>query len=282
MMTTWQVLTTTWTIEPTVMAGCVALLAGYLAALPREDGARVVTGKMALYSCGVVALALALQSPLDLLGDRYLFSVHMVQHLILLLIVPPLLLFGLPDVLIARLLANPRISATERYLGHPVLAGFLGISMMYVWHLPQLYDAALASTTVHIAEHLCFLVTSTIYFWPVLVRQGSRALSTGGAIAYLLLGMAASSILGIIITLAPVVLYTPYLHPIDRLGILPLIRSQWGLSPLMDQQIGGLLMWVPGSAVYMLGLVYVLARWYMQPEAPEDRTIALMPPAVNG
>jgi cytochrome c oxidase assembly factor CtaG len=281
-MTTWQALTTTWTPEPTVMAGCVALLAGYLVILPREDDTPLPSGKLIRFGCAVGALAFALQSPLDLLGDRYLFSVHMVQHLILLLIVPPLLLFGLPEATIARLLAHAPVRATERYLGHPVVAGLLGIGMMWVWHLPRLYDAALASTTVHIVEHLCFLATSTIYWWPVIVKQASRALSTGGAIAYLLLGMAASSILGMIITLAPEVLYTPYLHPIDRLGILPLIRAQWGIAPLMDQQIGGLLMWVPGSAVYMLALIYVLARWYRQPEAPEDLPLAMMPPPVNG
>jgi putative membrane protein len=281
-MTTWQILATTWTIEPTVLAGCVALLAGYLAALPREEGVRLPMGKLALFACAVAGLALALESPLDVLGDRYLFSAHMAQHLILLLIVPPLLLCGLPEATISRLLGHAPVRATERYLGHPVVAGLLGIGMMWVWHLPQLYDAALAGATVHIVEHLCFLVTSTIYWWPVIVKQASRALSIGGAIAYLLLGMAASSILGIIITLAPVVLYTPYLHPVDRLGLLPLIRAQWGLSPLTDQQIGGLLMWVPGSAVYMLALIYVLARWYSKPEAPEGHPMALMPPSVNG
>ncbi len=293
-MTTWRLLTTTWFLEPSIVCGCAALLAAYaLLAHPRT------AVRSALYTGGVLVLLFALISPIDTLGDGYLFSAHMLQHLLLVLVAPPLLLLGIPPATWTALLAWPPAHRAEAALGRPLVAWTLGLGTLWVWHAPPLYDAAVREQGVHILQHLSFLVTATVFWWPILApdmgqtdsversagrthsagrgageEKGWRRLSPLGSIAYLMTAVVASSVLGIIITFAPTGLYAVYLHPVDRLGVLPLLRQGWGLSPPADQQIGGVLMWTVSGPVYLLGVVAVLARWY---SAPDDDGEQLSP-----
>ncbi len=255
-----------WDLEPSILGGCAALLAAY-ALLARP----AATARGILYACGVFVLLLALLSPIDTLGDGYLFSAHMLQHLLLVLIVPPLLLLGIPAAAYRTLLAWAPARRAEHALGHPLLAGFLGPGTLWVWHAPPLYDAALANQGVHILQHLTFLVTSTIFWWPVLApADASRRLHPLGSIVYLMAALVDNSVLGIIITFAPVGLYPAYLHPFDRLGVLPLVRGGWGLNPATDQQLGGVLMWVIGGPVYLLAGLGILVRWFAAPETDDE------------
>ena len=260
-MTTWQLLSVTWSWDPSVWVGCAALIGVYLAAVRSYiDNKRAI-----LFIAGVLIMWFALESPLDELGDTYLFSAHMAQHLLLILAVPPLLLMGLPRRLAVRILDWPPADRIEQILSRPLLAWLLGIGTVWIWHIPVLYNATLHDEYIHILEHTDFLVTSTILWWPVLSPVMERRLSPLSTIAYLFAAMAASSVLGIILTFTPPGLYD-YLHPVDTLGALPLIRQQWGLTPEVDQQIGGLLMWVPSGLVYLSGILSALGRWYSAPE----------------
>jgi len=266
-MTTQQLVLTAWDWEPTVLIGCAALLVGYWVE------ARPVTARAALFVTAVVVLLLALMSPIDTLGDGYLFSAHMLQHLLLVLVVPPLLLLGIPPRVFERLLRWTPAGRTERALGRPLLAWSLGIGTLWVWHAPALYDLTLRYQGVHVLQHLCFLVSATIFWWPVIAPLPERRqLPALGAVVYLIAGGLTSSLLGIIITLAPLGLYPAYLHPVDRLGILPLIRgrSQWNFSALADQQVGGVLMWILSSPLYLLASAVALARWYGESEPDEE------------
>jgi putative membrane protein len=218
-------------------------------------------GQIALFTGGVAWLLLALVSPIDVLGDEYLFSAHMLQHLLLVLVVPPMLLLGLPAEVIRRALGIRIVARVESVLGHPAVAWVLAAAVLWVWHLPALYDAALADENVHIVQHLMFLVTATAFWWPILTPLEKRRLGPGAAMAYLLAAGAASSLLGVILTFAPAGLYPAYLQPEDELGLLSLIRQEWGLSAAADQQLGGLLMWVPGGIAYLLAIFAVFARW---------------------
>jgi cytochrome c oxidase assembly factor CtaG len=139
-----------------------------------------------------------------------------------------------------------------------------------VWHLPALYNAALAHEGIHIAEHLCFLATATLFWWPVVGPLAQRRLAPLAAALYLFAAMAASTVLGIILTFAPPGIYPAYLNPVDQLGVVRLLREGWGLSPAADQQLGGLLMWVPGNLVYFWAFIAALVRWY---SAPEQETL---------
>jgi putative membrane protein len=261
-MSTQQVLLSAWTWDPSVLIGCGALVLAYLMAVRFRWNRKTL-----LFCGGVFVTGVALESPVEVLGDTYLFSAHMAQHLLLVLVAAPLVLLGLPRSLAERILARPLFNDIERVLGQPVLAWLLGMGFLWLWHLPSLYNAALGDENVHILEHLCFLVTATIFWWPVLTPLTERRLASLAIIPYLFAAAAASSVLGIILTYTPPGLYPAYLHPLDRLGILTLIRDRWGLSPELDQQIGGLLMWVPGSLVYLSGIVGALARWYGEPES---------------
>lgn len=269
-MTTWRLLTSTWVWDPSVLLGCAALLCGYVAAL------RPLTTRAILFGGAVVVLLLALVSPLDTLGDHYLFSAHMLQHLLLVLAVPPLLLLGLPPAAFERALRWGAASRAERALGHPLLAWLVGIGTLWAWHAPSLYEAALRNPGVHVFQHLCFLVSATIFWWPVIAPVPERQrLSSLAAVAYLIAGGLVTSLLGIILTFAAPGLYPSYLHPLDPRGILPLLRQGWGLTPQSDQQLGGLLMWVLSAPVYLVATAITLARWYREPEADELAGVSL-------
>jgi putative membrane protein len=260
-MTSTQLLTSTWHWYPTVLLGCAMLLGGYLIAARSHLSARAW-----LFATGVVLLLLVLVSPLDELSDSYLFSAHMLQHLLLMLVVPPLLLLGLPRALAQRALDVPWVARLERFLGAPVLAWCLGLGTEAAWHLPLLYNAALANEAVHAFQHLCFLVAGTIFWWPLLTPLSERRLAPLWAVVYLFGASVVNTILGIVLIFAPLDLYPTYLEPADSLGVLSLVRDQWGLSVKLDRQIGGLLMWVGGSLVFLPSIVGALLRWYRLPE----------------
>lgn len=261
-MTTWRLLMTAWDGEPSVLIGCTALVAGYVAMTRRRS-----SRDAGYFFAGIFVLLFAQCSPLDALGDTYLFSAHMIQHLLLLLIVPPLLILGIPAWLAEQGCGSPRVRAVERVLRQPAVAWLVGIGAMYLWHLPALYNATLAHAGVHIGEHLCFLITGVIFWWPVCAPLPQSRYAPLAAMLYLFTAAVASSVLGIVLTFASPGLYPAYLHPADTRGYLSLIRDGWGVSPAVDQQFGGLIMWVPGGLVYLGAIIGTFARW--QNEADE-------------
>jgi putative membrane protein len=225
-----------WDWEPSVVIGCALLAIGVLVFTRGRQRS------IWHFLSGVLVLLLDLVSPLDVLGDQYLFSAHVVQHLVLAMAVPPLLIAGLPA------LRLPEVNAPVAWL--------LGVGAMVSWHIPLLFNAALANDGLHIVQHLSFLVTGTIFWWTL------RRLPPLTAISYLFGACLACSVLGAALTFARPGLYPAYLNPEDRLGLLPLIREGWGLDPKTDQQLGGLLMWVPGCFVYLSAILMTVVRWY--------------------
>ncbi|MHB8384533.1 MAG: cytochrome c oxidase assembly protein [Candidatus Binataceae bacterium] len=250
-----------WDFDPSIVIGCAALLAAYAVAY-RGDYSRAPW-----FVAGVATMFLALVSPLDALSDEYLFSAHMLQHLILILIVPPLLILGLSEKFVRSILAVPALARIERILAMPAVAWTLAMAVLWIWHWPALYDATLADENVHIFEHLCFLVTATIFWWPIFAPVASARMEPVHAIIYLATAAVSNSLLAILLTFANPGLYPAYLHPADSLGILPMLREGWGITPAVDQQLGGLLMWVPGGLIFLGAIMFVMARWYSEPEA---------------
>jgi cytochrome c oxidase assembly factor CtaG len=253
---------TAWDWDPTIIAGILILALGY-AGLARLH----FTRRSLLYYAAILVLLLALVSPLDALSDDYLFSAHMLQHLILILIVAPLFLLGIPPQWWSRLLEWKLADRVEKILSQPVLSWILGMGTLWIWHLPVLYNLALAHENIHTLEHLSFLGTAVIFWWPVTVQPiERRRLGYSGMLIYLFAGALANTVLGIILTFAPVGLYPEYLHPEDTYHILSIIRGSWELDPQSDQQLGGLLMWVPGGLFFLGAILSVLARWFNEPE----------------
>ena len=255
-----------WDWEPSVIIGCAALTIAYVALTCK----RGLTGAP-YFLAGVALLLLDLVSPIDTLGDRYLFSAHIIQHFLLALVIPPLLLLGTPRRLAAAALERPLLNRLERILGQPPVSWLAGVGTMLIWHVPFLFNAALANNGLHIFQHLTFLVTGTMSWWPILGPLKDRHLPTLAAVSYLFSACVCCSLLGAFLTFAPARLYPAYLNPADTLGILPLLRENWGLDPKSDQQLGGLLMWVPGCFVYLAGILFTVMRWYQAPAASNSR-----------
>jgi cytochrome c oxidase assembly factor CtaG len=195
-------------------------------------------------------------SPLNALADGYLFSAHMVQHILLVLIVPALVLLSLP-----RSLSLPR---PFRRFTHPLIGWIAGVGAMWLWHAPALCNAATTLKTVSVIQTTSLLLMGSVFWWQVLAPRDADRLSPLAGIAYLFTACTACSVLGIILTFAPVSICPAYQQPVDRLGILNLIRGQWGLTSDRDQQIGGLMMWVPMCLIYVTAILAQLVRWQSQ------------------
>jgi len=261
-MTGWELLKTGWDWKPSVLAGCAAVLAGYGLAVRFR-----VNRKTILFTLGVLGVFLVLVSPIDTLGDDYLFSAHMTQHLVLDMAAPALFVLGTPAWAVTWLLKHPFFASMERILGNPALCLILGNFTLCLWHLPVLFNATLENERLHVFQHLTFLVTGTMLWWPVFkpIRRGR--LPPLQSMAYLSISAFINGILGIILTIPSTSFYSAYAHPRDGLGALSLIRDQWKLDPVADQQLGGAIMWVFGSGIYIWAVLAMVARWQKSTES---------------
>ena len=257
---------TAWHGHPSVIAGIIALTAVYLLGvgpLRRRYGwaPEIGAGQVTFFLAGVLVIFVALLSPLHELGDNYLFSAHMVQHLLLTLVVPPLLLAGTPAWLIRPLFRSAGALRIGRFLTLPVVAFIMFNVVFVLWHVPPLYDLALRERGIHILEHLMFLVAGVIMWWPILgmLPEMPRP-PLIGQMVYLFVQPTVPAILGAIITFSDGVLYEWYAQA-------PRI---WEISAHTDQQVGGVVMWVPGGLAFLLTLAIIFLLWASREES-EDR-----------
>ena len=188
---------------------------------------------------------------------------HMVQHLILLDLVPILMILSFNKVLLRPV--TRRIQTLERragFLGSPVFAVLAYIGVMYAWHVPACYDLALHHEWIHACEHLTFSIAGTLYWWHVLSPIRSRRRLTGlGPLAYMTSAKVAIGGLGIALAFLPRVIYPFYAH----------LPHYWGLTPLEDQSMAGLVMALEQSIVMGIALVYLIYRMFDEAAAEQDR-----------
>jgi putative membrane protein len=264
-MTTTEFFIVAWDPNAPALAGCAALLLGYGLAVRFRFPARA-----AAWLAAVLLILLAEVSPLAVLARQYLFSVHMADHILFVLVVPALLLLGTPAAPVEGWMRHPAFGRAERFLCRPAVAWPAGIGAMAFWHIPAVFHAAMEHPALHAAEPLSLLIAGTIYWWPILWPvPRSRLNPVPQAAAYLFTSCLACTTMGVLITFAPTLLYAHYAHPADLYGFLPVIRNDWGISAALDQQIGGLLMWVPGCLIYLSATMAMFGRWYAQPaDAP--------------
>lgn len=255
---------TQWNLAPSLLLGAVAIIGLYCYALgPYHTryyaNVPLRRGQTIAFFLGVLIMLLALISPLDDLGDDYLFSAHMLQHLCLTTFGPPLLLFGTPGWMLERLLNQRLIFRVLKVLTWAPLAFFLYNADFFLWHAPSLYDATLENETIHIFEHLTFIVFGILSWWPILSPSPRLPrLSLGGQVLYIFLNGMPAVLLGAGLTFMPP-LYTPYLAA-------PLV---WGISHAVDQQLGGLIMWVPVNIFYIIIMSVLFIRWMQKQEAKQ-------------
>jgi len=256
----------TWTsgqVHADVVVGAGLLALWYALAWAR--GPRRSAGEPALFFGGVLVLLAALNGPLHDLSDYYLFSAHMVQHLLLTLVVPPLLLAGTPpsmaDALLAPLLRRRPIGALARAVTRPVPALGLYAVALVGWHLPGPYGAALEQHGWHVVEHLVLIATALLGWWPVLSPSTRLPrLHYGAQILYLFAFGMPMTVVAAMITGAEHTLY-PFYAAAPR--VVP-------LTPLADQRLGGLIMWVPAAVVPLVAFTAVFFRWVAADAAEES------------
>jgi len=267
----------TWHFDSLVVAPVVVTATVYL------RGWRIASGRMpdrfdnrhlAATIAGLASILLALASPLDALSARLLLA-HMTQHLLLMTIAPPLLwmgapvaplLLGLPRPVrraLSRALAMSPVRRLSHVLANPVVSWVAFVVAFWVWHIPVLYDLALRSDIWHHIEHACFFVTAGLFWRPVFLPWPARsAWPRWAMIPYLALADVQNSALAAILTFSDRVIYPAY-------GALP---PMWGLSPLEDQAIAGVIMWVPGSLAFLLPVVWLVATNLTAPRPVLRRT----------
>src|SRR5437868_13184358 len=256
---------TQWNLEPSILIGTALITGLYLYAIGpyrkrHFSNEPIKTGQTTAFLSGMLIMFLALISPLDELGDSYLFSAHMVQHLCLTILGPPLLLLGTPEWMVKPAISNKVIFKVAKVLTYPVVAFVLYNADFWLWHAPPLYNATLENEAIHILEHLTFIVFGIIVWWPIFspLEEGLPRLSLGGQILYLFFSGMPSVALGAGLTFSPP-LYAPYISA-------PRI---WGISAATDQQLGGLIMWIPGSILYIVIMSALFIRWMQQQEAKQ-------------
>lgn len=246
---------TTGEVHADVLLGTALLGTLYVWAWWRHPQ-RPAPGRFASFYGALLVLLLTLNGPLHDLSDYYLFSAHMAQHLVLTLVFPPLLLGGVPgwmaDAALAPLLRRAPTAWAVRRLTRPLPALSLYGVALFVWHLPGIYGVAMASHPWHIVQHLCLMVTAVLAWWPVLATSSAAPrVHYSAQILYLFVFGMPMTVVAAMITSAGDVLYPFY-------GAAPRL---FGLSPLDDQRLGGVIMWVPAGIIPLLAFTVVFFRW---------------------
>ncbi len=258
--------TITWSLEPTVLVGVLALALLYAKAWRRaratDERHPPGVGRLLLFGGGLAAILAALVSPIDGLGDQ-LMLMHMLQHILILDIAPILLILGLTKVLLRP--ATRRLQIVEQkagFLAHPVFAVAAYVGFMWLWHVPAMYDLALRHSAVHALEHVCFAVAGALYWWHVLSPiRGRMRLGGMGPILYMSSTKLLVGALGIVLAFAPTAIYPFYAHH----------PHYWGLSPREDQNMAGLLMALEQSIVMGIALVVLFIQMLSESEREAQR-----------
>ena len=280
----WHDLVRAWSFEPLVvvaLAVTAVLFAVGFWRLWRETPARRSSRiwEAIGFAGGWLALFVALVSPLHAWGS-VLFSAHMTQHEVLMLVAAPLLVLGRPLVVflwafpvnwsrrIGNLAKIPAINRSWQLLTIPLVAWLVHAVALWIWHVPVLFEAVLHNEWVHTLQHLSFLVSALLFWW-ALIHGPRGAMGYGAAVLYLFTTSIHSGVLGALLTVAGSVWYPSYIG----------LTTSWGLTPLEDQQLGGLIMWIPAGLVYVIAGLALFAGWLREADvraAKRERVSALI------
>ena len=255
-----------WNFDPSVIVGVLALSllygAGWARARRPGEPHPPGYGRLALFVGAMLSVLAALMSPIDGLSDS-LMSIHMTQHILLLDIMPILLILSLTKGILRPV--TRRVTQLESRAGifaHPAFAIFAYVGMMWLWHAPPLYDAALAHQGIHVLEHLCFSAAGFLYWWHLLSPIRSRMRLGGmGPVMYMVITKGLVGILGVVLAFSQGPLYPWYEHH----------AHYWGLSARVDQNLAGAVMALEQSIVMGIALVYLFVRMLTESEREQER-----------
>jgi cytochrome c oxidase assembly factor CtaG len=257
---------TSWTFDPGAVVLLLIVGGAYSArwrTVRAAEGARgAPAGRAVLFGCGLLAMVVALISPVDELGHQ-LLTMHMVQHLLLLDVGPILMVLGLTKMLLRPV--TRRLAIVERdwpLLLHPAFAVIAYVGVMAVWHVPAMYDAAVRHDLIHALEHTCFFTAGALYWWHLLspIRSPMRG-GPFGPVVYMLVTKLFVGLLGILITFAPHAIYGFYEH----------VPRVWGLSAHDDQALAGAIMAVEQSLIMGIALAYLFIKALSESDLADER-----------
>jgi putative membrane protein len=263
----------TWNPDPLVLVPVLTLVLLYVVGIARlwsraGAGRGVPVWRALGYAAGLAALSAALVSPLDAAAEAS-FALHMAQHMLLVVVAAPLIVLGnfgvvaltaLPSRLrvpLGRSFAAAPLRRVRAWLFAVPLATAVHGLVVWLWHAPRLYEAALADPLIHYLEHLTMFGTAVVFWWSALRVRRRGMPGYGAGVGALFLTMLHTGLLGILITLAPAPLYPSYAAATPWLG----------LAPLEDQQLAGIVMLIPGGLAYLGGGLALLAAWLAAAEA---------------
>ena len=239
-----------WPFDPSVYVGLVALFLGHAWLARSSEDAQP---KHTLYFLsGLLMLWIALETPIDTVSDQYLDSVHMLQHVLLGFVAPPLMLLGLSPRMAGRLARVPAFRAVTE----PVPAQVIAAAVMILWHIPALYDATLRSESLHITEHLTFIAAGVVLYWPVLKDTSAHSrwqLSPGLKLLYLLVATIPQDGVALALLFSRQPFYEYYVH------VPRLVDS---ITPVIDQTLAGAVLMVLGKATMAVAGLVVFFRWF--------------------
>ncbi len=257
--------------NPVIWLALILVGAAYFYAtgiVEQRDPEAVTPRTLWFFLGGLFIIFIALQSPIDKYADNA-FWVHMIQHLLLILAAPPLLLLGTPAAFIAPLGKHPALLSVARVLVHPGVAWLISTGVFLVWHIPSLYNAAVIDVKVHALEHLSFLLTAILFWWPVFSPSPLLPrLSRANQVMYLALSCQPNVVLGAVLVFSPHAYYGVYAGAL-QLG---------NITPLADQQIGGAIMWVPGNMIYLAIMSKLFFDWFNEKESAQSAEVEARSP----
>ena len=249
-----------WHPHPDVLLVLGGLEAGYLWALRRRarrsswPGTPAATAKQVwAFTAGIAVLLVASQWPMHDLAEGFLFSVHMVQHTLISLVAPPLILFGMPDWMLRRLLAPRVLNATARQLTRPLIAFLLFNSLIVLTHWPPVVELTLRDHPFHLLMHVVLFGAASLMWWPVIAPLPEMpGLTYPGRMLYLFLQSVVPTVPASFLTFGSTPLY-PFYAEAPRI---------WGVSVLTDQLVAGLIMKIVGGLILWVGIGVVFFRWF--------------------
>jgi putative membrane protein len=242
-----------WSIHPSTVVGLAVLATIYFwRARHAPDGVELNVWRKISFLSGLFVIFASLNGPLHDLSDDYLFSAHMVQHLLLTLAMPPLLIAGIPGWMLRPVLRNPIVAAIARRITRPIFC-FVAFNLVIAgWHIPDFYNSAMSNHNIHIVEHLMMMSAAVLMWWPLMSPLPELPrLAYPGQMLYCFLMSIPMSITAVYIAMADHVLYPAY-------SAAPRVT---GLTPMEDQLLGGLIMWVPGGLIFAIIMTVVFFRW---------------------
>ena len=203
-------------------------------------------------------------SPLDYLSKSYLFSAHMVQHIVLLLIIPPLLLTGTDENFLEKVIRRKYFRNAGHFLFYPLIAWIIGVGSMYIMHLP-----GMGMSMSNIATNIQIIILpllGLVFIWPVFTPVNYGKLEPLQSALYLFLACVGCTVLGILIAFSPDKMFASGMQSANP-DLIKMIQSDWGITDSTDQMMGGLIMWVPACIIYLTNIMIVLFRWFTRQTA---------------